>query len=346
MTKVNSVRHASAWNHRTVETDTADVDSPHNIAGCRATALATTVDPLTPVPLSANGTRLGGKGFIHLNGAGHLVGQHGNDDTTASLADLLGLHAAHLLCRVVERFADVGFGMGEGVGHLARGLVAQVADTPVVPIEHPALPALKFVIAPTTLGLSRLLGGYFSKTFVPQANHRFHKPATDQHGLGSVRGSEQRVDTQVTTNDVTGSANRIGNLAHQFDFAEVQPDFHEPAGNCYPRRNADVQLAGLSAWECQPAIAKLGRLVSEDDAAVLGFTERVLCIGPAAPPQSARCRHGLAEIGNGLLHGLGVQVGESPLGVLLPCRLARPRFAGRAQVGVSFDEPVPHGGGF
>jgi hypothetical protein len=98
---------------------------------------------------------------------------------------LLGLYPPHLLGCIVEWFADVGFGIREGIGHLARRLVAEVTDTAAAPVEHPVLTSLKFLMSAAPLGLPRLLGGYLAEPLVPQSDHALDQTTADQYGFTS-----------------------------------------------------------------------------------------------------------------------------------------------------------------
>lgn len=110
---------------------------------------------------------------------------------------MLGSISRHLLCCVIERFADVALGTREGVGDDAGGLVGEVFDAILALLQQLTFTALESAILARTPVTVRLLAAERRETLVAPLDRGFEFAARDEHGSLAVCGGEEGVDTKV-----------------------------------------------------------------------------------------------------------------------------------------------------
>jgi len=124
MFPLDSVGYATTWSQSTVDPDGTDIRAPHHIAGGHESALAA-IDTAMFRPCAAYRAGLRRVGLIHLNAGSELVVKQRDDLAVTGRRHRLRLLPAHLLCGIIERLANVGFGVGEYLSNLACRFVAE-----------------------------------------------------------------------------------------------------------------------------------------------------------------------------------------------------------------------------
>src|SRR5262245_16213244 len=130
-----------------------NIHTADHIAWSTRPTRPTAVYPSVLVPCATNRARLGRIVFVRLKRAAGFIVELHDQLGIARTADLLGLAASDLLCRVVEGFAYITGGAWEGINHLARGFVHQIAQASVTLRQHLGLAALQTLPLPRAFRL-------------------------------------------------------------------------------------------------------------------------------------------------------------------------------------------------
>jgi hypothetical protein len=124
---------------------------------------------------------------------------------------------SHLPAGVVERLADIGFGVRERISNLASCLVAKIANLVLGMLQDAVLGSLKPLVPPRSLHLLGLLRDDLGKLLVSELDRRLDLPAADRDCLLAIGSRHHGVDTQINSNRRAKGANLIGNLADDLD---------------------------------------------------------------------------------------------------------------------------------
>jgi hypothetical protein len=301
-----------------------DIQRANRIARASGPARWAAVDPSVLAPLPAYGTRLRGIGFAEGDCPSRFVVEQLDDLARAGGTYLLRLLASDTLCCVVERLTHIAGGVGEGLGHLARGLVAQVADPPMRFVEHRMLAALQPLIAPRMLSACRLALADAGKLFVTVLHRRLGRASTDENDLLPIGGSNQRVHAQVYPDDRLLWARDLRNFTDQAHHAIGEPHLHEPPRQRDGIRQADAQRPAEPVGQNQPPIADTRILIGVDDIVIATQPPRVARLLMTVRAQLATGVYRLAELPDELLRALGRQAGIAPFSLAFPTQLAGP----------------------
>jgi hypothetical protein len=139
--------------------------------------------------------------FIVLHCATSLIVKLADQLGVAGARNRLCLPATHLLCSIIERFANMTGCARKRICHLARRLVCQVAHPIGRLVQHLGLTPLQFMpAAGCPLGafaLSALRLLEVSQLLVAPLQGSFDCTTAHQDGLLAIRCGNQRVDPQV-----------------------------------------------------------------------------------------------------------------------------------------------------
>jgi hypothetical protein len=259
MAPLHSVGYATTWSQNTVNAYRAYIRASHDIAGCRVSARAVILTVMLR-PCTAYRTGLRRIEFVHLNTGGKLVVEQGDNLAVAGRRDRLRLLASHFLRCVVEWLSDIRFRVGEGIGDLARGFVAQIADLVPGGSQYPILTPLQLLIATRALRLVGLLRRDFSQLLIAKLHSGLDLTTTDQDGLLTIGSGYDGIDPKVNADNWTASMRFVGNLTDDFDAAIVQPDFNQSAWQRDACGYADGQFPRTATGKRQLTIADLRAL--------------------------------------------------------------------------------------
>lgn len=339
MNPTDSDGHASAWNKLTMTANTQDVCTADHVPGRYSSALATTIDPLTLVPLPAYGTRLRGVVFIFLDCATGLVVELCNHLCIAGATDSLRLPSPNLLSGIVKRLAHMTGCTGECFGHFAGRLVRQVSYPVGSLVQQLGFAPLQ--LAPPARACSlptlRLLDA--GEILVAPLEGRLDSPSADQDSCFPIGRCDQGVDAQVHTDHGLLRARFIRYLTDKQDLPHAQAGFHQASGQVY--RNGDAQFAGAAVGQNQLAISNNSTLVGVDNVSELWFLPGILRFWMAVLAQLTSGVDRFAELPDDLLHGLRMQVRVLTLRPLFPTLLARPLPVKPADAVMPFDQIAP-----
>ncbi len=343
MHKLDCVGYATTRSHPALDPDGADIQATHDIASCLVSALWASINSALLRPLSAYGARLRRVCFLDLDTGRELVVQQVDNLAIASRRNGLSLLPSHLPAGIVERLADIGFGVRERISNLASCLVAKIANLVLGMLPNAVLGPLKPLVPPRSLHLLGLLRDDLGKLLVSELDRRLDLPAADRDCLLAIGSRHHGVDTQINSNRRANGANLIGNLADDLDLAVVESDLHDPSWHDHSLGDADREIAVLATGQDHATVAKAGCLVREKHLTIQGLAvwiaERIALL---AKRFSRRDR--LAEIRHNLLSRLGVQAREKTFDLLLKIGFARPLASLLADVGMSLYQPRPKTG--
>ncbi len=132
----------TTWKHGAILTQAQDIERANRIARPTSAARWTAKGPAVSAPLPTYGTRLRGIRFIESHSSSRLVIQLLDELAGTSGAHLLGLYSPDALSSVVKRLPYIARRIWEGSCHLARGFVAQIANTSLRLIQHSVFASL------------------------------------------------------------------------------------------------------------------------------------------------------------------------------------------------------------
>src|SRR5271166_267448 len=343
MHKLDCVRYATTRLHPALDSDGADIRATHDIARCLVSALWASINSVMLRPLSAYGARLRRVCFLDLDTGRELVVQQVDNLAIASRRNGLSVLPSHLLACVVERLADIGFGVREGVSNLASRLVAKISNLVLGMHQDAVFGPLKPLVPSRSLHLLGLLRYDLGKLLVSELDRRLDLPATDRDCLLAIGSRHHGVDAQINSDRRANGANLIRNLADDLDLAVVESDLHHSSRQNHCLGDADREIAGLATRQDHATVAKAGRLVREKHLTIQGLAVWIAArIALLAKRFSRRDR--LAEIRDNLLSRLGVQAREKTFDLLLKIGFARPLASLLAHVGMSLYQPRPKTG--
>lgn len=141
------------------------------------------------------------------------------------------------------------------------------------------------------------------------------------------------------------AALRLFDLADDLDTAVVETHFPEMPGDRDALRDADVKLSCLATGQDDLAVQEPGGLIREEHLAVSELLVRVL-EGLAALAKRFGRSNRLAEIIDGHLHRLRMQVRKLAFGCCPEIALVGPCTALLTDVGVVLNQPGPESIGF
>src|SRR5271166_4634155 len=195
MHKLDCVRYATTRLHPALDSDGADIRATHDIARCLVSALWASINSVMLRPLSAYGARLRRVCFLDLDTGRELVVQQVDNLAIASRRNGLSVLPSHLLACVVERLADIGFGVREGVSNLASRLVAKISNLVLGMHQDAVFGPLKPLVPSRSLHLLGLLRYDLGKLLVSELDRRLdlavvesdlHHSSRQNHCLGDA----------------------------------------------------------------------------------------------------------------------------------------------------------------
>ena len=282
--------------------------------------------------------------FVNFNRATAFIIQLGNQFGIAGAADLLGLPPSELLCRIVKRFADITGGARKPVNDLARGFMGDVPNTAMRLGEHLRFASLQPLPLPRAFGLGTLGLLAIRQSFVAVLHGGFRGSPTDQDGLLPIRGSKQRIDAKVHTNDGLLWHGYVINLADESDSRHAESHFHQ--ASWHSDRDDNAEPATRAVGQQQVSIAEARILVRIHHVAISGLLPGIPRFLMAVLAELACAVHCLAKLAKDLLGTLGT---EPWVPAFRPARQAF--FAGPLQPPatypvVAFHQITPQASGF
>lgn len=344
MTPVDSVGYATTRSHSTFNADGADIYTPHKITWGHESTLAAIDSPVLR-PCAAEETLLRRIRFVDLDAGGQLIVEHGDEFAIAGRGNSLCFFLPHLLCGIVERFANIGFRIGKGIGDFPCGFMAQIPYLVLCVRQHTVFAALQASMPPRTLRFVRLLCRDCCQTLITKLHRCFDLTSTDKDRMLSIGRSNDCIDPKIDAKHWPPHPQVIGDFADDFDAPVVEAHLHQSSREHYLFWQANNKPSGSPTRQTERSIADFRTLVREDHLSIARPFIRILVLFPALAQRLCR-RNGFAEIRNRLLHRLRMQGRELPFALLLQLGLGRPLLALLSGISMPFHEPGPQASGF